>query len=152
MSRRLEKVIEIGLRHADLPRFLVVGTIGFCVDGGILWLLHHLLGWTPVEARCIGFPLALTVTWYLNRRWTFRHGRHRGPGRQYALYLAIQLTGLAINFSAFVLLTRYGPWFGRYPVAALAVASILALFFTFPTAKWIAFARPRSEAAGGRQG
>lgn len=149
MRRRFERLAAHARRHADAPRFLVVGTIGFCIDGGVLWLLHSGLDWTPVAARCIGFPLALTATWYLNRSWTFRHGRDRRPGRQYALYLAIQLTGLAINFSAFVLLARYVTWFGRYPVAALAVASILALFFTFPASKWIAFgqARPTDPAA-----
>ncbi|WP_341910100.1 GtrA family protein [Ferrovibrio terrae] len=145
MPERLLALLPGALRqraraHADLLRFVVVGGIGFCVDGGLLMLLNDLADWTPLAARAIGFPVAVTVTWWLNRVWTFSTGRSQPVRRQYALYLAIQLTGLAINFSIFALLVGAMPWFATWPIAALAIGSVTAMFGTYILSRRIAFA------------
>ena len=129
-------------QHGDKLRFLVVGSIGFAVDGGILLLLNSFAGWTPLAARAVGFPVAVSVTWWLNRIWTFRDGRARSMEHQYALYLIVQLAGLAINFAIFAGLVRL-PWFASWPIAALAVASIAAMFVTYTLSRYVAFAAPR---------
>ncbi|MCW0233886.1 MAG: GtrA family protein [Ferrovibrio sp.] len=134
-------------RHADKLRFLVVGGIGFSVDGGFLLLLNDCAGWSPLLARSIGFPVAITVTWWLNRIWTFQTDRSQSMRRQYAFYLAIQLTGMAINFSIFALLVRTMPWFVIWPIAALAIGSIMAMFVTYILSRRIVFAATKAPHA-----
>jgi putative flippase GtrA len=152
MPERLLALLPAGLRrlvlaHDDKLRFLVVGGIGFCVDGGLLLLLNDGAGWSPLAARSVGFPVAVTVTWWLNRIWTFQTGRSQPVRRQYALYLAIQIVGLAINFSIFALLVRSMPWFAAWPIAALAIGSIVAMFATYILSRRIAFAARKAPTA-----
>lgn len=126
-------------RHRDLLRFLVTGGIGFCIDGGILTALIGLAGWTAVAARGVSFPLAVTATWWLNRVWSFRTGRQKPARRQYLSYLAVQLLGLATNFSVFYLLIDDNGWFRAWPLAALAAGAALALILTYTLSRRLVF-------------
>ncbi|MEK9970825.1 MAG: GtrA family protein [Ferrovibrio sp.] len=133
-------------RHGDKLRFLVVGSIGFAVDGSILFVLNTFAGWSPLAARAVGFPVAVSVTWWLNRIWTFRDGPAQPMRKQYALYLAIQLAGLAINFAVFAAIVQAPP-FESWPILALAIASIIAMFVTYTLSRHVAFAAPRGKAS-----
>lgn len=126
-------------RSADLRRFILVGTLGFLIDGGILQLLSAGAGWTPLAARCIAFPVAVTVTWWVNRVWSFRAGRARSAGRQYAAYLMVQILGLAINFTAFALLIEASAWLRLWPIVALGIGSVLAMAATYLLSRQFVF-------------
>lgn len=130
---------------ASLFRFVIVGGIGFAVDGGFLMLLNAGYGLSPFLARCVSFPLALTVTWLLNRSWTFTGGADVAPLRQYMLYTLIQLGGLAINFSAFIALIFWLPDFERLPLAALTLGAALAMVLTYLLSRHFAFRPLRSR-------
>ena len=127
------------LFDVSLVRFIVVGSIGFAVDGGVLTLLTAGYGLSPFAARCFSFPIALTVTWLLNRIWTFCGGADAPPMRQYAIYTLIQLAGLAVNFSVFTLLILWLPVFERWPLAALAIGSGLSMGVTYLLSRYVAF-------------
>lgn len=115
----------------SLARFAVVGSIGFAIDGGVMQLLTSLAGVSPLIARAVSFPLALSVTWTLNRIWTFETGRLRPPGPQYRRYLAVQIAGFAINYAIFAALVTAGaPWRG-YPLLALMVGALTSMLFTY---------------------
>lgn len=52
-------------------KFAMVGCIGFVVDLSSLFLFYDLLGIDLIPARMLAFILAVTTTWYGNRRYTF---------------------------------------------------------------------------------
>lgn len=133
------------LQHGDKLRFLVVGAIGFAVDGGLLMLLDGMPGWSPLLARSVSFPVAASVTWLLNRIWTFRHVRQRAATGQYVRYVLIQLGGLGINFTVFALLVGHVAWFATYSIVALACGAALALVFTFVSSVRFAFSEARHD-------
>lgn len=81
----------------QILRFGVVGGIGFLVDGGLLWLMLQ-AGGDFYLSRALSFPLAVLVTWQLNRHWTFDGGASARPGRQLNRYLAVQITGALSNY------------------------------------------------------
>lgn len=135
------------LPQSSLLRFAIVGSLGFAVDGGALVVLVHGFGWSPFAARCVGFPLALTVTWVCNRLWTFEGGRDRAPAQQYGLYTLIQLAGLGINMAVFALLLWLSPLFAQWPVLALAAGSLAAMGFTYLASRRFAFASKAADAA-----
>ena len=74
-----------------------VGGLGFGVDAG---LLYALAGWGVglYGARDRFVAVALTVTWALNRNWTFEQRGRAGAGRSYRGYTVVQLLGALTNF------------------------------------------------------
>ncbi len=116
--------------------FVVVGAIGFVVDGGILSLLIHVFAWSHVSARAISFAVAVTVTWYCNRRWVFSPTSDRA--REYGAYLGVQAVGALINLGTYLALIALFPPLARMPLVPFAAGSALALLFNYSGAsKWV---------------
>lgn len=137
---------------ATLPRqgiaFLCVGTIGFLVDASVLTTLVGGLGLGHYGSRVVSFAAAVTVTWLLNRRYTFAaqasDGRRR---REFSRYLGVQVTGALINLGVYGALVAGYELAFRHPVLPLAAGSLMALIFTFTASKYFAFAGPRQATA-----
>ncbi len=127
----------------EFMSFAAVGVIGFAVDVGVLYLAAPALGW--YGARVLSFIAAATVTWALNRRFTFK-ARHSGRsvGREYAGYLATMLGGALVNYGVYVLvlLGFDGPW---APAAGVALGSIAGLAVNFLSARHLVFGARRGE-------
>lgn len=117
-------------------RFLVGGALGFVVDSTVLAALVHLLGANALLARIPSFLLAATATWRFHRHLTFAP-RDPGPAtlREWARFLFVNGIGNAVNLLAYaVLVVRFG-W---GPLAALAVASVLAFLLNYlGSARWV---------------
>src|SRR6478609_10370442 len=92
----------------EFARFCVVGTLGFLADVAVLYALVGWLGW--YGARVISFLVAVTVTWALNRRFTFRQASlaaaadSSGLLGEYLAYVASMLGGAAVNYAAYALI------------------------------------------------
>lgn len=134
-----------------LPRFIVIGALGFCVDAGLLALLIA-AGGGLYSGRLISFPAAVTVTWYLNRVWTFREAATERPAREYVTYLAVQLVATLGNLVVYVALLR---WVlgerTEMAVPALAVGAVVGLVINYLGARTIVFIGGKSAATGASQ-
>ena len=119
-------------------RFLGVGAIGFAVDAGVLLLLVHAFGVLPLVARIPSFLSAATVTWWLNRRWTFAAHDRRPSIGEWTLYLGSNGIGNAINLLVYAVLSTA---VGLPPLASLAAASVAALTFNYHASARIVFRR-----------
>jgi putative flippase GtrA len=127
---------------AELVRFLAVGTAGFIADAGALSVLVYVYEIPPLIARLFSFPPAVALTWLLNRYWTFASGRDRPAGNQLALYFAVQISGLFVNYGLFAtLVANFEYWYER-PLLALAAGSLVALNLTFLLSRLFAFSTP----------
>ncbi|WP_119462682.1 GtrA family protein [Rhodospirillaceae bacterium SYSU D60014] len=124
--------------------FAGVGTVGFTVDACVLTILVALVGVDRYSARVISFGVAVTVTWLLNRQFTFAvpQGAGMRPG-EYSRYFGVQFVGALINFGIYGLLVASFDTAFRYPALALAVGSVTAMFFNFLGAKHFAFRTSR---------
>tara|TARA_R110002072_G_scaffold205468_1_gene363411 strand:+ start:3279 stop:3668 length:390 start_codon:yes stop_codon:yes gene_type:complete len=112
-------------------RFLVIGGIGFVVDGGLLYLLVK-LGYAPELCRLITFPVAVTVTWQLNRVWTFQ--KPSGPSKAsktYPGYLLVQTIGALLNFAVFLVILQFVTSTAEGAFAAFSIGSAVGLLFNF---------------------
>jgi putative flippase GtrA len=134
MVQRIIRLLPTGF-----PAFVVVGTVGFAVDATILAILVHGYGWGDYTARLISFAVAVTVTWLLNRRFVFSDSRTTNRRSEYTRYLAVQGTGMAINFLTYGLCIATNETMDRWPVIALAVGSIVALLFNYVGARAFVF-------------
>ena len=109
-------------------RFLVIGTVGFVADAG---MLGALLLWTPLgvySARLVSIAFALLVTWLLNRLITF------GPSSRHVAVEGARYGGVGIASSVINYLA-YSAFLWAMPdtpiIVALVVASVVALAFSF---------------------
>lgn len=128
------------LPRRDFRRFVVVGGLGFCVDGGLLTILMR-YGWDIIPARSCSFLLAVSVTWLFNRLWTFDSGKRISMRRQYVYYFGTQVSGAIINLSIFFMLINIYPALRYTPLIPLAVGAAVSLVFNYMVSKTIVFKR-----------
>jgi putative flippase GtrA len=122
--------------------FGAIGGIGFVVDAGILQGLFS-FGVQPLMARCVSFPIAVTATWLLNRRYTFRDRAQSGAHARYALYVGGQIVGALINVGVFVLTIRHWPEAAARPLIPMMAGSAIALLFNYSWANRLVFSTQR---------
>ncbi len=109
----------------EFLRFVVVGAVGFAVDGGGTWLLV-LGGLPPVAARIAPLSGAIVVTWLLNRSLTFNVERPKSRD-ELMRYAAVALSSAFFNFVLYSVLVLVGV----QPLVAVAVATLLLLSYSF---------------------
>ncbi|MEC9375602.1 MAG: GtrA family protein [Pseudomonadota bacterium] len=125
--------------------FLLVGGLGFLVDGVILSVLVHIYDWGDFTARLISFVIAAFITWTLNRRHTFAANASAKPGKEYSRYMAVQTFGSIINFSVYGICIATIPIMDVWPILALSVGVIIQIPFTFIGMKKFVFNRREEE-------
>ena len=142
-----------GDRAADEPLelqksfalFVIAAAVGFVVDAGVLTALAKYFGWGPWQGRFVSFPLAVTATWYLNRRYAFRGSGHADRRVEYAAYWAIQLAGAAVNFGIFGLCLHLAPMLVAWPFVPVALGGIAAMLFNFTVARSTVYRASRAR-------
>lgn len=127
-------------------RFGAVGATGFSVDAAILFVLIT-AGIDPYLARVLSFAAAVTVTWALNRAWTFKSVPGHGGRNRYVRYLAVQIAAALVNYACYAGVLGFIPATPVNAVLALAAGSAVGLIVNFSGAKWLVF-----SAAPARQG
>ena len=121
--------------YEQFAKFCVVGTVGFLADAGALYLLMSFLNMDPYTGRIFSFLFAATVTWALNRVYTFRSSALAPMTRQWARFVTANTVGGALNYGVYSALVLSGGWFIKAPVLAVAVGSIAGLAFNFTVSR-----------------
>lgn len=125
----------------EVLRFAWVGAIGFLVDATVLTQLIKGYGWDLYSARLISFGSAVSVTWYLNRRWTFIGHATANRKTEYTRYFAVQTIGALLNFGIYAACVAVNQTLADYPVVPLAVGATVAMVFNFLASKRFVFTR-----------
>jgi putative flippase GtrA len=125
-------------------RYLVVGTVGFVVDGGLLWSLVK-LGYDPFWVRCVSFPVAVLCTWWLNRVWTFSAAQDTRAVRQARNYFLVQIVGAASNFLVYSAVLLFVEPTAGNALIAFAFGSAVGLVFNYTLSKFFVFASARAN-------
>ncbi|WP_343669776.1 GtrA family protein [Paraburkholderia heleia] len=117
-------------------RFAVVGTAGFVVNAVLVELLAH--AWGPLYAQLLAFPIVATMTWYLNRRYTFGASSHTVL-QEWFRYVFANLLGWAANNGVYVLLVLNLAIAFRHPSIAVAAGSLAGMLFNFGVSRAVVF-------------
>lgn len=77
-------------------KFVVVGFSGLIIDFAITYLFKDIFKVNKYLSNSIGFTLAASSNYLLNRLWTFSSD-NPNIGTEYASFLIISIFGLGIN-------------------------------------------------------
>ncbi len=106
-------------------RFGITGGLGFLLDAAVLWLMIR-AGASPYAGRVVSIACAIVLTWWLNRRLTFR--TTAPPSwREFGAFLLQSLAGAAVNYAVYSGLL----WAGAPVIAALVAGTAIASVFNF---------------------
>ena len=131
------------LELASFLRFTLVGAAGFLADGGVLAILIH-AGVRPLLARLISAPLAVLLTFSLNRAWSFAQTANRPIGPALLAYCGVQGAGFLTNLAIFALAIWFLPSPLNEPLLAFVLGSATALAVNYAGARLIVFRQPRT--------
>jgi putative flippase GtrA len=133
----------VKLAQSQFLRFCAVGTVGFVVDAGLLYALMRGAGADPYSGRVASFLVAASVTWALNRSFTFRAvaGTRANLRRQWSEYVTLTAVGAGINYGVYVLCLLNSPSMRAVPTLAVAVGAVVALAFNYLASKYLVFDR-----------
>ena len=123
---------------AEFFRFGVVGTSGFVVDTGVLYAMLG-LDFGPYLGRIPAYLAAATTTWGLNRIWTFQARNSGSAGRQWALFVAVNLLGFALNYGTYAACIAFLPVAAAHPVLAVAAGSLAGMVSNFFLSRALVF-------------
>ncbi|GAA0718424.1 GtrA family protein [Dactylosporangium roseum] len=118
----------------ELFRFAAVGGVNTVIDYAVLNLL---LSIGPLKAKIVAAVVATTVSYVLNRQWTFQSRDRSTIRREYTLFFALNGVGLVIQ-GAVLAVAKYGLHFSEHNSddrlafnIANAVGIALAMVFRF---------------------
>lgn len=77
-------------------KFSVVGASGVLVDFGFTYLCKEIIKIPKYVSNAIGFTIAASSNYFLNRVWTFR-SHNPEIGIEYSKFIVVSLIGLGIN-------------------------------------------------------
>lgn len=124
----------------EFIKFCFVGVTNLAVDILVYWFLTRAVDLYYFYAAVLSFVVAVTWSFLINRRWTFRH-QGSDLGGQYIKFFVANLISMAINLSLFYLFVDY---LNVYDLLAKALVAIIVVFFNFSLNKFWTF---RPEAA-----
>jgi putative flippase GtrA len=128
--------LDIRGHSGQIARFLIVGAIGFVADALVLLLLVHVLGLSRVWSRIPSLLIAMTVTWWLHRHFTFSWARETAPShREWLRFVFANALGNGFNLGIYWLLVGPADW---GIMSALVVASVAAAAINYAmSARWV---------------
>ena len=108
-------------------KFCLVGASNLAISLFIYWLLTRIFFWHYLPASVVGFVIAVTWSFFINRRWTFKHDG-KDHLRQYAAFVSVNLIGMAVNLA---LLAMFIEVFKLYDIIAQLICSFFVAFINF---------------------
>ena len=121
-----------------ISKFIKFGGVGFSgmlIDFGTTYLCKEKLRLNKYLSNCVGFILAATSNYFLNRIWTFESHKEE-IAVQYLQFLVVSTVGLGINSLVLYLLTDKLKWnFYFSKLIAIGITTVWNFFanmaFTF---------------------
>lgn len=124
-------------------RFAAVGTIGFVADASVLYLAIYYTDAGLYGGRILSYLAAATITWALNRSYTFRAERGSGSLSEWGRYLAANAFGGMSNYATYAALVATLTTVANHPALGVAAGSLVGLSINFHLSRQLVFRRRR---------
>jgi putative flippase GtrA len=124
-------------------RFGAVGVAGLVVDTAVLTVLVQVAGMGPYLARLFSYLAAVTTTWALNRRYTFRVSETPPRFSEWGRFVLVNGVGGVVNYAVYAALVAASPFIYAYPAVAVAASSLVGWVFNYHASHRFVFAAGR---------
>jgi len=121
----------------DFLRFGVVGTVGFAVSVGIVYAVRGFMN--LYAAGVLAWIVSVTVTWWLNRSWTFKGRGTASVHEQWMRFISVSLLGFALNFGTYAFLISRFPICASQPVIAVVGGVLVGMGSNFTLSRRLVF-------------
>ena len=112
INKKFPNFYRYCLKRKSLIKFLIAGTLAGSVDLIFLFIFHGLFGLGIVLATSLAFLLSFSVSFYLQKLWTFRNKEERKTSRQLVLYFLNSFLSLNINAVCMhLMVNRLNVWY-----------------------------------------
>ncbi|WP_242927941.1 GtrA family protein [Pontibacter vulgaris] len=109
-------------------KFGLVGLSGLAIDFGLTYLAKEKLRWNKYVANSLGFIVACTSNYILNRTWTFQN-YDTAVVQQYLKFVTVSVVGLGLsNLLVYLLHDRLGLNF--YVAKLIAIGLVMLWNFS----------------------
>lgn len=133
------RIIELVKKHRQVLRFLITGGIAFSVNISVFFFSTDIAHVHYLISTVFAFVASFTVSFLMQKFWTFQNHSREGWHVQFSLYLALQLTNLALNE---VLLYAFVEYLGIRPVFSQAIIALGLAVISFFVNKAYIFKAP----------
>lgn len=133
-------------------RFVLVGVLNTVVDLAAFYLLGLIPGVPDIAAKTISYILGICNSFVWNKYWTFRAGKSRKSGQEFAVFFAVNLPPLVVNVVVFTLLgvwIRSGDFWVRMGKAF--AAAVISVIWNFMGSRYLAFRHTALKRDGGTE-
>jgi putative flippase GtrA len=104
-------------------KFGFTGALGMLLDFVVTWCCKEKLRWNKYLSNAIGFSVAVTNNYLLNRFWTFQ-STNMAVAAEFLRFLLIAVVGLLLNTAIVYLLTQKK----RLPFYTAKLAAVAIVF------------------------
>ena len=151
MKRLIERLLR-GQTYrewlVEFTQFLTVGLGSYVVDVGLFNLLAYsgivtLPGDAPMVAKTISVSVSIIFSWVMNRLWTFRNKSDKSKGRDFVLFILVNIGGLLLALGSLGV-SRFVLGFDSQladNIAANVVGLVLGTAFRYVCYRYIVFTK-----------
>ena len=126
---------ERAKKYSQFIRFLVAGAFVVTVNLSILYFLTSIVGVYYLISNIVAFLVAFTISFFLQKSWTFNDRSRDLMHMQLPLYLGVQLVNLACNTALMYGFVEYlHIW---YILSQAIISFCLAMAIFFVNKRWI---------------
>ena len=149
LTMHVEAVLRFVARQfaavESIVKFLLVGVVNTLVGLGVIWITKEMLGASDTAGNLTGYTVGVTVSFLLNKQWTFRFRGDRGASLP--RFLAVFVISYSANLATVLSLVRLTS-LDSFLCQAAGTVPYSALFYL--GCRWYAFpgSRGRSPEAG----
>ena len=129
------------MRHhmVRLVSFGIIGVFGFVVDSAVLYLFVFGCGAGLYVSRVFSYLAAATVTWWLNRNYTFSRNKHANRSAEWIRFLLFNLGGGLVNYGVYSVMVAGYPLVAKHPVLGVAAGSLAGMVINYSLSSLFVF-------------
>ena len=129
--------IERRLLAVQVLQFGIIGATGTIWYTAVEYAATPYIG--PYAGGLLGFLVAVTSNWLLNRFWTFRHLVRVPLYRQWLKFVAANLVGAAVNLGTNFTLVATVPFCREYLIVPIMIGTLAGMTFNFSASRKLVF-------------
>jgi putative flippase GtrA len=125
-------ILRFNIREIDgsrVIRFIISGVLGLGVNVGVLYLFTRMFGLWYLASATLSFIISTSVSFLLQKFWTFGNSTLNKVNREFAVYLMIGLLNLCANDIILFVLVHFGEI--HFVVGQLVTSAIIAVWSYF---------------------